>query len=165
MRQLKIFCLALVLAVAACRSVPADVRAAHDGSQASTSATMTIASQTLSLIESKSEELSDESVSHAFDLWKMEYNNLIQMRLIVLDHLKINPKDSDVVTSYILGNRLLSDMNVGFNQIDMHWKLMLDGANADKVALFIKLFRRDIKRFRILNRKFDEWIRQFTVKG
>jgi hypothetical protein len=165
MRQLKVLCFALVLAVAACRSVPADVRAAHDASQASTTAATFVAEETLNKIESKSAELSDESVSAAFATWKTEYNNLVMTRAIVLDYLRISPKDSEVAKSYIVAHRILNDMNGGFNQIDMHWRLMIAEENAEKAALFVKLFRRDIERFRTLNRQFDEWFRQFSVKG
>jgi len=165
MRQIKVLCFALVLAVAACRGIPAEVRAAHDASQASTMAATAVAQETLTKIEAKSAELNDDSVSAAFETWKTEYSNLLMARSIVLDYLRLKPGDAEVAQAYLTGNRILNDMNRGFNTIDMYWNLMLQEENAEQAATFVQLFRKDIERFNALNRRFDEWIRQFPVKG
>jgi hypothetical protein len=165
MRQIKVLCLALVLAAVACRGIPVAVRDAHNESQTSAMAATLVAQETLVKIEAKSAELNDVSVSAAFETWKTEYTSLLTARTVVLEYLQTKPSDSEVAQAYLTANQILRDLNGGFNQISMHWRLMIAEENAEQAARFVYLFRKDIERFNTLNRKFDEWIRQFPVKG
>lgn len=165
MRQLKVILAVLVLAIAACRSVPSNVRAAHDLSLTESKAAFVIAEDTLAKIETKSAELNDATVSAAYVLWLEHRNKVVSARGVVARYLADSKAGKDVTEPYATGRQLLADMNRGFAVINARWVDILKTENdADRVE-FVALFRKDIDRFRVLERKFDEYIKQFKVKG
>jgi hypothetical protein len=165
MRQLKVFLAVLVFAIAACRSVPSEVRQAHDLSLVESRAALETAQDTLTKIETKSEELNDESVMASYKEWKEHVENLYEARETVRKYLVDSKAGTDVIEPYAVGQQLLIDMNDGFAAILMSWKEMLKSENQTEAAEFVRLFRKDIERYRVLERKFDEYIKQFKVKG
>ena len=86
------------------------------------------------------------------------------MRNIVLEFLRENPKDIETAKAYLVGTRIIGDLTGGFGEIDRYWSKMIDPEFDLAAKEFIKVVRRDIERFRVLERKFNEWIRQFPVK-
>lgn len=165
MKTLKFLLVTLVLAIAACRSVPTEVRQAHDLSMVESEQAMGIASDTLTKIETKSEELNDESVSAAFNDWSEHMAKIIEARNVVANYLNESKAGEDVTGPYTVAQIILSDMHNGFSQINRWWADMLKEENDAAAAQFVAMFRRDIDRFRTLERKFDEWIKQFKVRG
>jgi len=153
-----------LLVVASCRSIPSEIRKEHDMVMAESTAALDIASDTLMKLETASNELNDAYVSATFLSWKQHYTAVLEARKVILNYLGSNKTDSDLVPGYNTGTQLIIDMHNGFIQINLYWQLMLKDENAPKRAEFITAFRRDITRYRLLQRKFDEWIKQFKVK-
>lgn len=165
MRTMSKLFLVLVLAVAACRSVPRDVADAHQITKTEGEAAMVLASDTLTKIETKSEELNDASVDAAFEEWQEHLNAVLEARAVVTKYLNESKAGDDVTKSYAVAQQLLLDMHGGFIAIDKYWQQMLLEERAADAERFVTLFRKDIARYRELMRKFDEWISQFRVKG
>jgi len=164
MKQIKILFTVLIFALAACRSVPRDVRTAHDLSISESSAAFVIAEDTLNKIEIKSQALNQDSVRDAFTEWNNHLDIVVEARRIVEAYLR-SGSDPELINSYVVASQLLSDMDRGFLVIDAAWESMLALENTAKAAEFVALFRKDIQRYRTLERKFDEWIKQFKVRG
>ncbi len=164
MRTLKSLVLVLVLAVAACRSVPSDVATAHQTSKTESAAALTLAEGTLQKIEDKSAELNDASVTAAYNEWAAHVAKIREARAVVAKYLVDTSAGPDLTGPYQVANQILADMDTGFGLVNLHWQEMLEDGRAADAAEFRRLFRRDIERYRILQRKFDEWISQFRVK-
>jgi len=164
MRQLKMFLAVVVLAIAACRSVPADVRQAHDTSMVESKAALVIATDTLAKIETRSTELNDATVLAAYKEWISHISVMRDARGIVALYLAESKAGPDVEGPYSVGLRLVTSMDRGFAAINQHWAAMIDPLREDDAKVFLALFRKDIERFKVLERKFDEWIKQFRVK-
>lgn len=164
MRQLKVFLAVLVLAIVSCRSVPSDVRQAHDLSMTESAAALGIATDILVKIETKSIELSNESVTAAYTQWRQHMVKISAARDVVYRYLVDSSAGTDVTIPYSTGAKLLNDMNRGFVTIEASWTSMLLAENDAAAKNFIALFRKDIQRFKVLEHKFDEWIKQFKVK-
>jgi len=165
MRQLKVFLAVLVFAIAACRTVPTEVRQAHDQSLIESRAALEVADDILFKIEVKSLELNDEFVMASYKEWKEHVEILYKARDTVHKYLINSKAGVDVTSPYAVGQQLLVDLNDNFATILVSWKEMLKTENEEDAAEFIKLFRKDIERYRILERKFDEYIKQFKVRG
>jgi len=167
MKNLKILLAMLVLAlvVIGCRTVPAEIIKAHQDSMWTSERAFGIAESTMIQIEDKSTELNEFSVSLAFAQWTKYINQIIVWRSTVRRYLIEAKADANVIGPYGIGYRLLVDMHTGFHTINHNWKNMIEADGEANATKLIELFRKDIQRFKILERKFDEWIRQFKVKG
>jgi hypothetical protein len=154
--------LVLAFAVTACRSVPSEVAVQHSLSMQESDEALVIASNTLIELERKS---IDMGVADEFGEWLKHVEKLMEHRGVVHRWLVESKAGEDVIGPYATGHKLLMDMHRGFYSINAYWKDMLTEENDEARAKFIELFRKDIERFRVLERKFDEWISQFRVKG
>ena len=164
MRALSNVLLALVIAVAACRSVPRDVHDAHELSKTESKAALVVAEGLLDKIALKVEDLSDDVVIAEHKKWMASLDTTIKAREVVLQYL-IDNEEFDLGDAYVVGLKLLHDMNGGMTMIRLYWKQMISEERTTDAAKFVQLFRKDIARFRELERKFNEWISQFPVKG
>ena len=165
MRTFKVLVATLILAIAACRSVPSEVKQAHELSKTESVAAVGLATDMLLKIEEKSAELNDDLVTSAFVSWTSHRVNIDLARATVMEYLQNTDAGLDVTNPYIVGARLLRDMDRGFLTITRHWEAMLlDERSVDR-AIFIERFRKDIGRFETLERKFDEWMKQYRVGG
>ena len=90
---------------------------------------------------------------------------MVSARGVVARYLADSKAGKDVTEPYTTGRQLLMDINRGFAVINSQWANILKTENDVKRAEFVALFRKDIDRFRVLERKFDEYIKQFKVKG
>ncbi len=165
MKNLKILLAMLVLAliVVGCRTVPSEVMVQHGISLQESDEALGVAEQTLKAVEAKSDLLSDELVTAAFVRWTEHVERIMAARGVVHQYLLETKADLEVTSAYSTGHKLLMDMHRGFNSINRYWEEMLT-RDTDRER-FIELFRKDIERFQVLERKFDEWISQFRVKG
>lgn len=164
MRQLKVILAVLVLAIASCRSVPSDVRQAHDLSMTESAVALGIATDILIKIEAKSTELNDASVTAAYTEWAEHMSKVTSARAVVAGYLDDSDAGADVSGPYAIGLMLLNDMNRNFATIEANWANMILDSMVEPRGVFIGKFRKDIERFKVLERKFDEWIKQFKVK-
>jgi hypothetical protein len=166
MRTIKSLLLVLVVAIAACRSVPQEVKDAYNRTKTDGAAILVVAEDVLDKIETASSEVNDEYVSAAYNKWHEHYEQLVSDRAVVVDYL-LSSKADKAANGYIVAGKLLSDMNISMREIVVHWETMLSDVenNPNIIGKFIDTFRRDIQRYRTLQRKFDEWIEQFRVRG
>lgn len=164
MKTIKSIVFILFLAIAACRSVPSDVNQAHQLSKVESAAALSVAEDTLEKIEDKSAELNNTSVTAAFDSWATHLKNIQEARIVVQNYLVQTKAGDDLTGPYNVANQLLLDMNGGFVGISVSWADMIKPEREVDAVKFIALFRKDIERYRVLQRKFDEWINQFKVK-
>lgn len=164
MKSLKVLLgmLVLALALTGCRSVPGEVLASHNMSVVASRFAFEIAEDTLVRLEEKSITL---GVADEFLQWTEHLNLIMTYRGTVQKYLVDTKADTDVVGPYSIGHKLLVDMHGGFWMVNAHWKDMLREENDEARTRFIELFRKDIERFKVLERKFNEWISQFRVKG
>jgi hypothetical protein len=123
-----------------------------------------IATDTLIKIETKSTELSDESVTAAYYKWREHVAKIAAARRVVNVYLLDSKAGADVTGPYSTGTKLLADMDHGFRIINQYWADMVSVERTVESATFVALFRKDIERFKVLERKFDEWISQFRVR-
>jgi len=167
MKSLKVLLAMLVLAVAVvgCRSVPVDVSEAHIASMIRSNDALDVAEQTLKAVEAQSVLLNDALVDAAFQKWTRQIERTMTARGVVHKYLLDTKVDLEVSSAYSTGHKLLVDMHANFSSVKRFWEEMIMDENAQRRDLFIRLFRDDIQRFNTLERKFDEWISQFKVKG
>lgn len=160
------FLLGLLVMVAACRSVPGELVETNNKMRRESTAAFVVAEDTLKKIEQRSAELNDESVTAAWKEWALHVEQATAARVYVQDYLRLsaNSSDKDVSNAYEVGSRLLADLDYGMGEIQLYWSEMVDPANEDKAQAFVAMFRSDIVRFNELQRKFDEWLKQFPVK-
>jgi len=150
MRQVRVFLAVLVLAIAACTSVPREVRAAHDLSLTESKAAFDVAEDTMAKIETKSAELNDATVREAFIEWETHLGKVRDAREVVTKYLANNKMGQDSLGPYSIGTKLLYDMHSGFQTINALWTEMLKPERDADTKAFMEFFRRDIERFRIL---------------
>ena len=165
MNKIKNFFLIIVLAVAACRSVPSDVSEAHKFSMVESKAAFEIADTTLTAVANKSAELNDERVTALHTKWLEHKSNISKARAVVRKYLVETDAGADLTGAYDVATVMLNDMDNGFASVNRAWEEMIDPANSVQAETFISLFRRDIERYKELEKKFDDWISQFRVKG
>ncbi len=161
MRGFKVLFLTLVLLVAACRSIPGDVVAAHEIDLKESKSALVKLENVLKKVESKTVEF---NVQEVYSEWTEHFINIVAARIVVSDYLK-ESKEFELSGAYNTGLRLLEDLDGGFTFVAAEWLQVLHEANdVSRVKLLVGM-RKDIARYRILQRKFDEWIRQFKVSG
>lgn len=152
------------LSIIGCRSVPFDVHQAHEQSMTESDAMFDIVEPLLSKVESGVNDLDSTEVRAKYDVWIEHLNELALARNFVLKYLKDTKAGEDLTGPYILANDIMRDMNAGMDMLTFYWEQFFDEQDQGEEE-FVALFRRDIERFKILERKFDEWISQFRVKG
>lgn len=149
--------LALVVALAACRSVPLDIRQAHDTSLRN----HTVAVAVIKNLTSKPvADLTAEEVRSAQEVFEAQWVQLFENRTKVANWLFIE-KAKDAAQGYAAGQAIYSDMNRHYLVMFLKWQQY----DTPEAKLHIRLWLDDAARAAELNRKFDEWIRQFRVKG
>ena len=163
--KIKSFVAAIVFALAlvGCKSVPADVRAAHDESMTFSANAFDVAEDVIAKVREPVAELNDELVAEAYALWVFNISNLLSKRAIVLTYLESD--EPELVDSFTVGNQLIADLAFNFRDVKDNWENIATYPDRDKVNTYLDQFARDFDRFRELERKFDEWIKQFPVKG
>jgi len=164
-KLLKICLGVLLLAMISCRSVPSEVSAAHDTTIQESQQVFIIAESLLNKIALKSEELNSDVAYDSYVAWKEHIIKLSEARAIVAFYLTKTKAGPDVTKPYAVAEQLLTDMHNGFITMVQHWEEMLRPDREVDANEFIQAFRRDIERYRILEHKFNEWIKQFKVKG
>jgi len=164
MKMFRVLFLVLVLSAFGCRTVPQNVADSHNTTMVESEAAFEVANDVLEKIGNQSAVLDNEFVQDSFEEWKEHHTNLLEARKIVLHYLRTTDTKLEVTNAYRVGADLLSAMNDGFEQISVFWEDMVKDENKIRAEEFIRLFRKDIDRYRTLERKFDEWISQFRVK-
>jgi hypothetical protein len=164
MRHLKVFLAVLVLAIAACRSIPSDVRQAHDLSVVESAAAFDNVEAVLLQIEADIESIDDEFIKKEYDEWVKHMNTVLEARATVWKYLNEKESDLELKGAYATGDRLAKDISNNFIILCKNWEEIFTDPNHNPDN-YIPFFRRDMKRFNELERKFHEWIAQFKVKG
>ena len=162
-RNLLLICI-LALACVGCKSIPAEVRAAHDTSLELSAAAFVEAEDLIAKVRTPVAELNDEYVTALYQRWVESISKLIQQRSIVRTYLD-EEKEYELESAYGVGHDLISDLAVNFSDLAASWEEIATFPDKDRVDGYLGGFTRDIARFRELERKFDEWIKQFPVKG
>jgi (p)ppGpp synthase/HD superfamily hydrolase len=117
-------------------------------------------------IENAVVELDDVVVAEAATEWKKHVDATRDARAKVKAYLVNTKAGADVNAGYDVAKRLLDDLDFNAFVVHTNWRPLMEAlkngtGNADE---FVEHFHRDIGRFKELERKFDEWIRQFKVR-
>lgn len=161
MKHLKVMLAMLVLVIAACRTVPANVRTAHDLSIAESSKAFNAVDNFIQDVGIRVGEIGEEEVMAAYNGWRDGIDKAVAARAIVKKYLIDTKAGYDANRGYDVAERLLADLNLNVGQIWADWPEL----NTTSGKIFVARFRLDMARFGTLERKFDDWIRQFKVKG
>jgi len=145
-----------------CRTVPTEVKAAHELSIVETDAAFSKMQGLFTQIENRVDTLNDEAIQAIRQEWENHIVKVFDARTVVRGYLTDTQADTDVTFGYATGTRLLADLDINAHTVFVVWDRMLAGeVGTDE---FLAAFRRDIQRFKTLERKFDEWIKQYRVK-
>lgn len=163
MKILQSLSLILIVVIAACRSIPENVRVAHDISIEQSEHAMNTAQRFMDILEAQIEVIDDNGVQSIKSHWVGYIRMVILHRQIVQKYLGLEAEDVLLSKAYFTATQLLSDIDFNFMVMTNNWDVFFDEIDHGEEA-FIAHMRADIARLKKLESSFDKWIKQFNVE-
>lgn len=150
-----------LLVVVACRSLPQDVADAHATSQDESTAIVSIwEEQLVPSANGNSDVVTD--VNELAMEYSEHVHKLIVARDIVKTYLESANGDPDAALGFNTATELLLDIDLNIQLVLNNWEAWRDPES--DTSQFIKDVNEMIVNFKTLDRKFNEWVKQFKVK-
>lgn len=156
-----------ILAIASCRTLPQDV--ADNNQIATTEATAFIGKiETEMLAKYNSEEpKSAEELQNLYSELKTHYDAVYTARMVVSEYLASAKGDVDAAEGYAAADVLLNDIAVRSVIIIQRWNDWVSKNPNPELGNreeFKNLLIESIAQYKVLDAKFQEWVKQFKVK-